>query len=961
MKRLIISLAAIAALTSCIYEDDQTHAELVDVTISAGIDTKTVMSGESVMWESGDKVSLVFKSSSDAFVGEFTADIDNGTSAKATFLGGVATDVTGDNGYADAGLAVYPSTAVDAQTGEVSFVLPSEQYAKADGSGSFDQHLNLSSSVVSLADIKKDQHADANFRNALSVLRFNLSSDVESVVISTDKPLTGKPKALQISSETGSEGRLLMDGSVWEEPSASVTLYPEEGNETFKDNVTYSVLIWPGTHSSLTVRVNFKDYSSYEKTLTQNIVFAPSKYYSLTLAGKDLIVSNITGRLDNVDGSLAEIKGRLDKIEGTQSSVDDILSQIQSVSLMSEYLDNSVYASYAKYTNSLVKLDIELDFLIRPASAAKALVDAIDAGPVTVSDVFKGLLYYRNSEGSIDFETAATELTVKGVSLVEDVLTVSIEADGLSDGFYSGGTAAELALEISSASAKTYLVSDFAKLVPMSASGIKGNYIENIPVPKGVEVSIPFSYTAAADEYEITASGTNTSGQSVTYNTDYNNGFLRVGISNSDVASQSATLTITSGETVLATQVFTFAEAGVLEITTDGPADYIGGDVVVTVGQNDFAAGTLTKHNDNGTGVAHNGMVFSFGENTGQNTRSATALYAIKNGSLTYNKYIDIEQYGTSTSLKRTYYADGAKIMLNEKTASTSYPLNIVIFGDGYKQKDLSEGGKFERTARSATDVFFSIEPFKSFKDRFNVYMVPYASADEGLDIREAGSENVDKNTYFDANMKVPGNTWVSCNTTLVADIVKNHVGLDGMNFYRTIAIVLVNTDEGVGSTVYTESGTNGGIGGGYISFAVAVLAANSQATNGLIKHEAGGHAFGRLADEYYNGGAAPSNVATLLDAQHAKGFYLNICTDTSYWQAFKDAGYKDDEVSYIDGAWTYSSGVYRPTLGGIMQNNNGVFNAPSRRAIYERIMVQSGWTNAYNWNLFLEWDKKNR
>lgn len=958
MKRLIISLAAIAALASCIYEEGQAPEELIDVTISAGIDTKTVMSGESVKWEAGDKVSLVFKSSSDAFVGEFSTAIDNGTiEGPATFMGGVGTHVTAENGYADDGFIVYPSTAVDAQTGEVTFLLPSDQYAKADGSGSFEQHLNLSSSVVSLADIKADQHAEAKFRNALSVLKFNLSSDVESVVISAAKPLAGKPAAMRISDDKDTPGRLLVDGAVWDEPSASVTLYPENRGATFKNNVTYSVLIWPGKHSTLTVRVNFKDYSSYEKTLNQDIVFEPSKYYSLTLAGKDMVINHIDGRLDKVEGSLADIDDRLDDVEGTQSSVDDILKQIQSVSLMSEYLDNSAYASFAKYMNSLDKLDIELDYLIRPESVAKALVDAIDAGKVSASDVFKGLLYYREDDGTIDFDTAATELAVTGVSLVEDVLTVSISAAALPDRFYEGGVVAELALEISTESEKTHLVSDFAKLVPMSSSGIRGNYIKNVPVPGGgVDVIIPFTFTSAAAEYEIRAVGTNTTRTSVSYYKDYKNGSLVVGINPSvAVANQSVELTIVSGEQVLATETFTFVEAGTLTLNVDGPADYIGGDVIVTVEHNDFQDGFLNIANANGTGVVQSGSVFTFGENTDAATRTATALYSIMNSSLTYNKYIDISQYGTSTPLQRNYYANGFKKILNKATYNSRYPLNLVILGDGYMQKDLREGGKFERMATSAAEIFFSVEPFKSFKNRFDVYMVTFASAQEGTTIT---SSNIKKNTYFESVFAGGDNTQALSNKDKIVSVVKNQVGLSlDQEFYRTVVLLLVNTNENGGSTDYVGQTTidKSVVGDGYASFAVATLAAHSTATNGLIKHETGGHGFGRLGDEYAQGWYTP----TIINDKHAVGFYLNVATEPGYWDRFTyEGGYSEAEVGY----YPYMDGLYRSTdMMGIMWNNNGSFNAVSRWVIYDRIRKQTEGYNDY-WYDFLEYDdQKNR
>lgn len=172
-----------------------------------------------------------------------------------------------------------------------------------------------------------------------------------------------------------------------------------------------------------------------------------------------------------------------------------------------------------------------------------------------------------------------------------------------------------------------------------------------------------------------------------------------------------------------------------------------------------------------------------------------------------------------------------------------------------------------------------------------------------------------------------------------------------------------MNTDENSGSTGYPFRDYKSGFANGYASFAIAVLAANSTGTNGLVKHEAGGHAFGRLADEYYNNGStASSSNKTDLNNWHAKGWYWNINTSNSgNYYKFTNSAYNSSEVSFIEGGWGYNYGMYRPTQGGMMQGSTGVFNAPSRHAIYHRIITESQGVNAYSWSNFLEYDKKNR
>ena len=141
------------------------------------------------------------------------------------------------------------------------------------------------------------------------------------------------------------------------------------------------------------------------------------------------------------------------------------------------------------------------------------------------------------------------------------------------------------------------------------------------------------------------------------------------------------------------------------------------------------------------------------------------------------------------------------------------------------------------------------------------------------------------------------------------------------------------------------------------------MIAANTTGTNGLVRHEAGGHGFGRLADEYNWGGEADdARKSSLLEQQKKYGFYLNVTADTdgdSPWAHFIGLeGY--DEVGYFEGAWGCSKGLYRPTVNSIMLNNQGEFNAPSRELIFKRIILQSEGAGSYTFDRFLEYDRKN-
>jgi hypothetical protein len=370
--------------------------------------------------------------------------------------------------------------------------------------------------------------------------------------------------------------------------------------------------------------------------------------------------------------------------------------------------------------------------------------------------------------------------------------------------------------------------------------------------------------------------------------------------------------------------------------------------------------------------VSTTAKTFTFTSNSSKNTMSSSMDY--------YNSFMFMDESGASlepvssdkvfyynVSFERQgvaqYYKDGDVVMLNRATAGFT-PLNIVIVGDGYQQKDLREGGKFEKSARSAMNSFFAIEPYKSFKDRFDVYMLTYASNDEGTDVTSSG---VTKDTYFSSVCAGGGNTLVTCNYQTVLDAVTSRTGLTEANYglYRTIVILLVNTTEQSGTCWYSKQGKVDAskVGDGIKSYAIAMLAADTMGASGLVKHEGGGHAFGRLADEYNWGGTADdAKKQNLANEQNNNGFYWNVSSTTgssSPWARFIGrAGYED--VGYFEGAWGCSSGLYRPTQNSIMLNNQGNFNAPSREIIYKRIILQSEGQGSYSFDRFLEYDKRN-
>ena len=947
MKKILnisIILAALALTSSCNRDEGRLEPEQDRaVTITAApAQTKTVLDGGAVKWEDGDQISLVFTHDTEApVVRNFSTSIEGENAAGADFAGTLPVEVYREgSGYHETVRAVYPHDAVSSE-GVMSFTLPIEQNARTNGA--FAPGLNLASAVVSLADIQDDGNASATFRNALSILRFAVDGDdVTSVTLTGTAPLAGK--APFVYSE--SDGRLVVDTDAeWSvgDKQMSVTLRPADGSECFAAATEYNLLVLPGSHTELTAVVNFKEYGDYQKSKTFDVPFdlEPAKFYGLDFnVDSETLVKEITDPLAEIEAQLDDLQSRIEALETAAEKIETLVDQIQSVALISDYLDNSVYASYAKGMYGGTKMPVEVNYLVRPAKAMELLLQVCgDAG--NLSDVISGQLS--------DLKGNLTKMTVTEAALEGDILSVTLDPAPLWDGFYQGQDPAAVALQISDGN--TDMLSDFAKLVPMSGAVLNIPMTDNIPVLKGASFTMAFnygSYDFSKCQATVDAVGfASTPTVSIGNGKGYVYAHFR---EDDDLSAMSITVNLTcEGES--SSKTLTFADGGSFEVETSGDVDCIGGEVSLKVTRNDFGSYSLTLNGGGDwmtsvyTGVSG---LYSVKANEGAE-RTATAVYHISNGDVSYNKSYVLRQKASGTAIDESrYYMDNEYLLLDDATGGTT-PLNIVILGDGYQQKDLQKGGKFERSARSAMDAFFGVAPFSDFRDRFNVYMVAHKSVDEGPGLGSA------HDTYFKTWWQGGTNTYVNyADPQPLKDVLRNTLGFDDKAYYRTVVILLVNTDENIGSTNYLSQ-TTGDVsvtGDGYATCSVAMVSAGTTGMGGLVRHEAGGHGFGRLGDEY-----ADYSVQTVND-KHAVGFYRNIATNTSAWSDFTAAGYGSDKVTYDK---QYTDGVYRSTHeSGIMWDNNGGFNAVSRHLIYERIIKQNEGQSAYSWANFLEYDKKN-
>ncbi|MDY0409291.1 M64 family metallopeptidase [Paracerasibacillus soli] len=71
--------------------------------------------------------------------------------------------------------------------------------------------------------------------------------------------------------------------------------------------------------------------------------------------------------------------------------------------------------------------------------------------------------------------------------------------------------------------------------------------------------------------------------------------------------------------------------------------------------------------------------------------------------------------------------------------------LNLIIFGDGYTADEMD---KFREDVDRNQNVQWSVEPFRSYRNYFNVYMVETPSVDSGISC-DPDDGNVRRDTVF--------------------------------------------------------------------------------------------------------------------------------------------------------------------------------------------------------------------
>lgn len=247
---------------------------------------------------------------------------------------------------------------------------------------------------------------------------------------------------------------------------------------------------------------------------------------------------------------------------------------------------------------------------------------------------------------------------------------------------------------------------------------------------------------------------------------------------------------------------------------------------------------------------------------------------------------------------------DNAILYIEATSGKT--PVSIAVVSEGFTQDEL---GDFELLAKSGIDAMFSVEPFKSYKEYFNVWILKVASNESGASITDGNGNIITrKDTYFESRWGAETYNDMTANLDKVLSFVNNNCPdvINGIRSATQVATLMIindqryggichsylNSDRCVGMVPYigggetiswsypsTEAANESTMTGGTRSVTLAEKQAlgicNGDWRNVMI-HEFGGHGFSRLLDEYWYDSYYEATTA-IPDHSYQVPYGLNI------------------------------------------------------------------------------------
>ena len=212
-------------------------------------------------------------------------------------------------------------------------------------------------------------------------------------------------------------------------------------------------------------------------------------------------------------------------------------------------------------------------------------------------------------------------------------------------------------------------------------------------------------------------------------------------------------------------------------------------------------------------------------------------------------------------------------------------------------------------------------------------------SADSGM-----GTVNTIKEAKFGSQYSLEG---ITPDTKATYEYAMKAETVNEDNLNETLVVMVENTQDYGGICYMWGDGS---------AIAICPMSADAYPYDfrGIVQHEAGGHGFGKLGDEYIYHNAfiqscgcpCCSHLKEFNEAK-ARGWYRNMSTDadmhTVEWSHLIFHPTYSARVDMYEGGYFHTRGIYRSESASCMNNNIPYFSAISRQAMVERIKAIAG------------------
>lgn len=308
------------------------------------------------------------------------------------------------------------------------------------------------------------------------------------------------------------------------------------------------------------------------------------------------------------------------------------------------------------------------------------------------------------------------------------------------------------------------------------------------------------------------------------------------------------------------------------------------------------------------------------------------------------------QDYTLSVPVRQYDYSYGEDEMVTLQRASVGRGVNVVFIGDGYDAEEVSTGRLLSHV-NAAVEHFFAIEPYRTYREYFNVYAGIAVSPESGI-----GTMNTIVCNRFNTTRK---DDWTlgarSSDGSDYAEIFRYACmapTVDAGNIDETLIVMLPNDGYSDGICYLYDDGS-----------AIAYCPDDYNDPNGLratVQRDAGGYGFGKLGDESHTINAfCPTVDIQALQSQKRRGWCENLSLNGKAksvdWSHLIFHEKYRDVVDVIEGGYGYTRGVFRSESNSCMSVGVPYYNTISRESVVRRIMRYAG--EEYSFGSFVEKD----